>query len=343
MERKDIKGLSREELECALVKNGFARFSSSQVFNWLYKKRVEDVSLMTDLSKKLRADLNQDFCFSSLEIKEKKISKDNTTKFLFRLDDDYLIETVMIPEEKRDTVCVSTQVGCKFKCVFCLSGQNGFKRNLTTAEIINQFLKVQDSIAPKNISNIVFMGVGEPLDNFDNVIKAINIIMDNKGLYLGKRKICISTSGLVPQINKLIELDLGVKLSVSLHSASEAVRSQLMPVNKKYPLSELMKVLREFVKKERSPVTFEYVLIRDLNSSRDDALRLAGLVKGIKCKLNLILYNPSPYFKWQAPSAREIEEFRKTLKDKCIFSTLRKSRGQDIEAACGQLRAQFKD
>jgi len=202
-------------------------------------------------------------------------------------------------------------------------------------------LQVQDAISPKKISNIVFMGVGEPLDNFENVIKAITILMDNKGVYLGKRKICVSTVGIIPKIKELIELHLGIKLSISLHSPNDAVRSEIMPVNVRYSLKELMKVLKEFVKKERFPVTFEYILIKDLNSSKNDALRLAGLVKGIQCKLNLIPYNPSRYFKWQAPSQEEIEEFRNVLKEKGIFSTLRKSRGQDIEGACGQLRAQF--
>ncbi|MCD6539649.1 MAG: 23S rRNA (adenine(2503)-C(2))-methyltransferase RlmN [Candidatus Omnitrophica bacterium] len=337
----DIKSLTREDLEKILFKEGFPKFSPIQVFTWIYRKRVEDFSKMTDLSKKLRKYLSENFYFSRLELKERKISLDTTEKFLFKLKDNSLIETVLIPEGKRNTLCISTQVGCKYKCKFCVSGLRGFKRNLEAPEIINQFLEVEDLISPEKITNIVFMGIGEPLDNFENLIRAIKIFMDNKGIYLGKRKICISTVGITPKIKKLIELSLGVKLSLSLHSAISEKRTKIIPVDKKYPLSEVLTALGEFVKKEKFPVTFEYILIKGFNSSREDAQELVNLSKKIKCKINLIPYNPSPYFDWQPPSEQEVGDFKKILKKEGVFFTLRRPRGKDIEAACGQLRARF--
>lgn len=339
---QDIKDLTQCQLKTILTQEGFPKFSSTQIFGWIYKKRIEDFSLMTDISRNLRNYLKSNFCLSGLKLKSKRVSSDKTIKFLFALKDNSFVETALIPEGKRNTLCLSTQVGCKYKCNFCTSGLNGFMRNLSTSEIINQFLQVQNYISPKKITNVVFMGVGEPLDNFDNLIKAIKIFMDSKGLYLGKRKICISTSGLIPQIRKLTQLGLGVRLSVSLHSADNRVRSCIMPVNKKYPLPDLMKALREFVKKEKFSITFEYILIKNLNSKKEDAVKLANLLKHMDCKVNFILYNPSPHFKWQPPTSHDLEEFNSILKKKGIFFTLRKARGQDIEAGCGQLRAQFK-
>ena len=336
---RDIKELTQKQLKSILTKEGFPGFSSSQIFNWVYKKRTEEFSLMTDLSIKLRDFLSKNFYFSKLDIKERNVSGDKTEKFLFKLKDNSLIETVLIPKQKRNTLCVSTQVGCKFKCAFCASGLSGFKRNLTVSEIINQFLCVLDLIAPRKITNVVFMGVGEPLDNFSNLIKTLDILMDNKGIYLGKRKICVSTVGLIPNIRRFTELNLGVRLSVSLHSADNQVRTQIVPANNKYSLAELIKALREFVNKQKFPITFEYILVKDLNCHKEDALALARLAKSIDCKINLIPYNPSSYFKWQAPPDKEIEEFCKILKDKKVFFTLRKSRGQDIQASCGQLRS----
>ena len=337
----DVKALTRQDLEGLLLEKGFSKFSSTQIFTWVYRKRIEDFSRMTDLSKRLREYLNKNFYFSRLELKKRKVSSDGTEKFLFKLKDGSLIETVLIPEEERNTLCISTQVGCKYKCKFCVSGLDGFKRNLEVSEIINQFLEVKDLIAPKKITNIVFMGIGEPLDNFENLIKAIKIFMDNKGIYLGKRKICISTVGITSQIKELIELSLGVKLSLSLHSAISEKRTKIIPVNKKYPLPEVLTALGEFVKKEKFPVTFEYILIRGFNSSKEDAQELANLSKKIKCKINLIPYNPSPHFNWQPPLEQEVEDFKKILKKKRVFFTLRRPRGKDIEAGCGQLRARF--
>lgn len=339
--KQDIKNLTRRELEGLLVKEGFPKFSSSQIFNWVYKKGIEDFSLMSNLSNRLKRYLTEKLYFSNIKIIKREKSSDGTEKFLFRLRDSSLIESVLIPEPKRNTLCLSSQVGCRFKCAFCVSGDGGFKRNLSVSEIVNQYLEIGRLIKPLSITNIVFMGVGEPLDNYNNVIKAVRIFMDGQGIYLGKRKLCISTSGIIPKIYSLAELGLGVRLSVSLHSAFNSVRNRIMPVNRKYPLPELMKSLKFFIKKEKFPITFEYLLIRGVNSSLKDADKLASLVKPLPCKINLIPYNPSPFFPWQAPLKEEIDGFRNKLKEKGIFFTLRKVRGWDISAACGQLKADF--
>jgi len=339
--REDLKSFSEEELKEIFKNNGFSHYNASQLFAWAYKRRVENFDLMTDLSKDAREFLKKNFIFSSLKIQKKETSKDQTEKFLFGLDDGSTIETVLIHEGIRSTLCVSSQVGCRFKCAFCMSGKEGLKRDLTVSEIINQYLYVADLIAPKKITNIVFMGVGEPLDNFENVLKAIKVLMNSSGVSFVKRRICISTCGLIPQIKKLTDLNLGIKLSISLHSADEENRSKIMPVNKKYPLRELMPALKAFSKKERYPVTFEYVLIKDLNTSKEDAIKLARLLSGMRGKLNLILYNAS-FLKYNPPPKEQIESFTAELKKRGVFFTLRKSKGQDIAAACGQLRASWQ-
>ena len=338
--KKDIKDFTFDELTEIFKKHNLPRYCSKQIFDWIYKKRVEDFNSMTNLSKDVRLFLKNGFYCSFLKIKKEKVSKDKTRKILFGLFDDNYIEAVLIPEDKRLTLCVSSQVGCKYNCSFCMSGKDGFKRNLTASEIVDQLLQASDKIAPKKITNIVFMGIGEPLDNFENVIKAIKILTSPYGVNFSSRRISISTCGLVPQIKNLIDLKLKIKLSISLHAASDGVRNRLMPINKRYPLKDLMQSLRIFAKNERFPIVFEYVLIGGVNSSEDDARRLVKLLHGIRAKLNLIPYNASS-LKWQVPSREEIGKFTEILKKKGIFYTLRKSKGQDIEAACGQLRASY--
>ncbi len=334
----DIKDYTLEEIGQFLKEKGYPEFYSKQIFCWVYKKRVEDFTLMTDISKEARIFLKDFFYFSKPKILKRFISKDGTEKFLFSLDDKNAIESVVIPEGKRLTLCISTQAGCRFGCRFCVSGIGGFKRNLKVSEIVNQFLTINDIIKPRIITNIVFMGIGEPLDNFDNLVKSIEILLSPYGVYFGKKRICISTCGIPPRIRELISLNLRVRLSISLHASCEEKRSLIMPVNKKYPLSEVIKVSKEYAKRTNFPVTFEYILIKDFNCSKEDAFKLAHLIRGINCKVNIIPYNFSPYFKWHSPSIYDINKFREALKKKRIFFTFRKSRGQDIEAACGQLR-----
>jgi len=333
---QNIYNYSLTELRQYLFKEGLPAFCAGQVFDWLYKKRVEDFDGMSNLSKDARCFLKKTFFFGKLACIRRQRSADTTEKYLFRLQDDALIETVLIPEKRRTSVCISTQVGCKFKCSFCASGATGFKRNLETAEIIGQYLWVIDQ--GKIPTNLVFMGIGEPLDNFDNVIKAVRILIDSKGTGFSKRKICISTAGISEPIKQLLRLDLGIKLSVSLHSADNDIRSKLMPINRKYPLKELIAVLKNSGRIQRYPITFEYALIRGLNTRKKDAVLLSQLLHGITYKINLIPLNQA-CANYQSPTPEEIAEFTSTLKKKGIVFTIRKPRGQDIDAACGQLRA----
>lgn len=335
-----LKDFSLEELKSYFKRKKIPAFCAGQIFNWVYKKRVEEFDLMTDLSGERREFLKDNFYFSGLSPVKREISADGAEKFLFKLEDSAVIETVLIPEGKRNTLCLSTQVGCKFKCKFCLSGQGGLKRSLKVSEIINQYLSVRDLISPSKITNVVFMGIGEPLDNFVNVVKAVEILMSPAGLSFRKGGITISTCGLAPEIKELAALNLGVKLSVSLHSADNTVRDKLMPVNKKYPLEELMKAVKQFTKSQKYPVTFEYTLIHNLNTSGKEALGLAKLLRTSKAKVNLIPYNGSrAEYK---PRESEVDIFKNELKKRGVFFTLRKPRGRDIKAACGQLRASYQ-
>ncbi|UCC95752.1 MAG: 23S rRNA (adenine(2503)-C(2))-methyltransferase RlmN [Candidatus Omnitrophota bacterium] len=335
---EDIKNYTIQKLQSVLEENEFAPFCAQQIFGWVYKRRIENFDSMTDISQKARSVLKGAFYFSNLKLAKREVSCDGTEKFLFGLNDRNCIETVLIPQQARTTLCLSTQVGCKFGCVFCLSGKAGFRRNLTASEIINQYLHVQGLIGACKITNIVFMGIGEPLDNFFHTVNAVKIFTEPKGIHFGRRRICISTCGLTPQIEKLEKLNLGVKLSISLHSPDNRIRSELVPINKKYPLQELIRAVKHFHKTQRYPVTFEYALIGGLNTKKEDALALAKLLKGLKYKINLIPLNRMNS-RFQVPSGVEIRDFQRELEKRGVFSTLRKSRGQDINAACGQLRA----
>ncbi|MCX5710911.1 MAG: 23S rRNA (adenine(2503)-C(2))-methyltransferase RlmN [Candidatus Omnitrophica bacterium] len=333
---ESITGLSLGELEHILISWGEQAFRANQVFSWVYKKRVSDFSLMSDLSTSLRNKLKEDFTlFDIKQIKSVK-SKDGTEKFLFVLSDGDLIESVIIPTDDRVTACISTQVGCKYKCSFCASGISGFRRNLTCAEIIQQMLFLNNR---KKITHIVFMGTGEPLDNYDAVLKAIRIINSKESLNIGARRITISTSGVAPGIRKLIGEDLQFELSVSLHSADDAVRSKIMPINKIYPLNILIAACNEYIRKTGRQITFEYVLIKNLNSDIHSCQKLVALIKDLRLvKVNLIPANIVKECRIEPPGRAEIQMFRNHLSKHKIPATLRKSRGEDIEAACGQLR-----
>lgn len=337
---ESIYNFTGKELKDKLTSNGFSGYTAGQVFEWVYKRRVQDFDSMNNLSKRMREFLKKNFSIHKLSLIKKEKSSDRAEKFLFKLEDNLAIEAVLIPAKVRSTLCISTQVGCKFRCLFCASGEMGFKRNLTAGEIINQYLSVSSLKASLKITNIVFMGIGEPLDNFENTIRSINILMDSAGINFSKRRISLSTCGLVPEIKKLAKLKLGIKLSVSLHSADNSIRNKLMPINKKYPIEELIPAIKEFSKESRDPVTFECVLIQGINTSKDDAKKLAKLLNGVNGKANLIPYNGiCPKFK--APDKETVDIFGQELKRRGVFFTLRKSRGQDINAACGQLKAEY--
>jgi len=318
-------------------------YHSKQIFSWIYKKGVTDFSAMSDLSATLRDRLKEEFFISSLNLIKSQRSLDETEKLLFTLKDKNLIEAVSIPTENRVTGCISTQAGCKFACLFCASGQSGFKRNLTCGEIIEQALYLKNKSTAGALTHIVFMGTGEPLDNYDNVLKAVRIINSPESFQIAARRITISTCGIIPGIKKLSAEGLQIELSVSLHAADDQTRAKIMPVDKRYPLKELITACKEYEKKTNRQVTFEYVLIEGLNSSLQSAANLAKMMKGWDCKVNLIPCNPIKELNLEPPEKKETLLFKNYLVKLGINVTLRKSRGQDIEAACGQLRLRYEN
>jgi len=351
---RDFKDLSRDELKSLLKSLGLSAYTADQLFSWVYKRRIEDFSRMSDLSKAARQALPKALSFFSPGIKQQQVSCDGTLKFLLELRDANCVEAVVIPKEKRRALCLSTQVGCKFNCSFCQSGKGGFIRDLSCSEIVGEFLAAQDSIKPEKVSHVIFMGIGEPLDNLASVAKAINIISDNHGIGLGPRRITISTCGLPDKIRELADMDLGIQLCVSLHATNDTMRSKLMPVNKIYPLSQVLAAAKYFAKKDKEPVTFEYVLIDGFNASLADAHALVRLLAQVSAKVNLIPINPVKNFPATWPSnfngasssaasgLAAARIFQKELEKKGLFATIRHSRGADISAACGQLRARAK-
>jgi 23S rRNA (adenine2503-C2)-methyltransferase len=322
-------------------------YRARQITDWLYKKRVNSFTEMTDLPQALRAQLAHDFSFDKIEIVRVLGSADATRKFLFRLSDGNLIESVLIPASPalygspsdRRTICISTQVGCAYGCKFCASGLDGWKRNLRPNEILNQIIAVERE-SGERIDNIVFMGMGEPFANYDNVMGAIQIINAPWGIGIGARHITISTSGLVPQIRKLAEHPLQIRLAVSLHGASDEVRSRIMPVNRKYNLSTLLDACRYFTSRKKQRITFEYILIEEINDSDEQARKLAKYVHVLEAKVNLIPYNNVEGLEWVRPSPDRQKRFLALLRGAGVRATLRREKGDDIAAACGQLRLQ---
>ena len=345
MEKQDIKNFTIEELEKQLVEISEPSYRAGQIFDWLYRKGVLEFSRMQNLPNDLQKRMDAVFYISRPEIAEIAQSADGTEKFLFQLtgrgrspsptQTEY-VETVLIPDRERKTVCLSTQVGCKYKCAFCASGGSGFTRNLTLAEIINQLLFIRFKHNQKP-TNVVFMGMGEPFDNYENLVRAISVINHPKSLGIGARKITVSTCGIIPGIERFQNLGQQVELSVSLHAADEELRSVLMPVSKKYPLKELIPVLADYTKKTGRVITLEYLLVRDINDSVDCAEKLAEMAKSLKAKINLLGYSPVPEKPYQAPEKKDVLLFADRLIRKGVTVTIRKSRGKDIAAACGQL------
>jgi len=338
----DIKNLDLKELEEIIISWGFKPFCAGQIFDWIYKKSVSEFAQMSNLPLDLRKRLNENYALSCLKLAQKQRSKDKTEKFLFQLFDKNFIEAVSIPAKGRVTGCISSQAGCKFNCGFCASGQAGFKRSLERSEIIEQALYLKNLSAVKKLTHIVFMGTGEPLDNYDNVLAAIRLINSPRGLGIGARRITISTCGIIPGIERLAQEKLQVELSVSLHAADNATRDKLMPVNKKYPLAQLIRSCRDYVKKTHRQVTFEYILAKDINSSLPDARGFAIMLKGFDCKVNLIPANPIRELGILPPAASQVKIFQNALIRLGVKVTLRQARGADIDAACGQLRLKYE-
>ena len=336
----DIRDLSLEELSAYLTSASLPPFRAGQIFQWIYQKGAWGFEAMSNLPKELREGLGKEFDLKPNTIAQKLVSGDGTTKFLFDLHDREKIESVLIPTKTRTTACISTQAGCKFGCKFCASGIGGWKRNLTCAEITTQVLHVKEEALKhqRPLSNIVFMGTGEPMDNFDNLMKAIRIINSDQGINIGARHITISTVGVVPKIRQLAQEGLQVELAISLHGYDNPSRDVLMPVNKKYPFDELIAACREYVRKTHRQITFEYILIKDFTCTPHAVASLKKAFKGMICKMNLIPYNPVSEFDHKTPTAQEMMSFKNSLEANGVHATIRTPRGKDVNAACGQLR-----
>jgi 23S rRNA (adenine2503-C2)-methyltransferase len=338
-ERVDLMDFSLEELK-KLVEGGLGErdFRADQIFEWMYRHLVADFDEMTNLSKDLRAKLADVARVSPISFKGAHPSGDGTTKLTFKCDDNAVIETVLIPAENRNTLCVSSQVGCAMGCTFCYTAKMGLKRNLTAAEIVAQVVEARRRMTDEfgRIGNIVFMGMGEPLHNYDNVVRAIHVLTDQMGLDFSKRRVTVSTSGLVPELEKLGE-DTDVQLAVSLNGTEDEQRSELMPVNDRWGIDELLETLKEFPLENRERITFEYVLIKGITDRPEDAQRLVELVRDIPSKVNIIPFNPHPKTPFETPTEERIDQFQQYLIDHNVHVLRRATRGRDSMAACGQL------
>ena len=334
---KNIKEYNLDELKQELISLGEKGYRAEQIFNWLYVEKVKSFDDMTNLSLELREKLKQNYTMCNFEILSKQESSDGTKKYLFDVLDGNAIETVLMQYHHGKTICVSSQIGCKMGCKFCASTGIAFVRGLTSGEIVEQILAVEQDIG-EHISNIVFMGIGEPFDNYDNVMHAIRIINNQKGLNIGARHISISTSGLVPRIYDFANEDLQCTLSISLHATDNTKRSAMMPVNNLYSIEELMEACKYYIAKTNKRISFEYALAKDNNDNLEDAQRLVDLLKGMLCHVNLIPINKIENGKFTKSSNDNIIKFRDYLNDHGIVATIRRELGSDIDAACGQLR-----
>lgn len=319
-------------------------FRATQLLKWIYQENVTDFDQMTNLSKSLRAYLQEHCTITPPEILIEKIASDGTRKWVVEMSCGNRVESVFIPEQKRGTLCVSSQIGCALACTFCSTARQGFNRNLSVAEIIGQLYIAQQRLGQETkITNVVMMGMGEPLLNFNNVVAAMNLMMDDFSYGLSKRRVTISTSGVVPAMNRLNQV-CDVSMAVSLHAANDELRDELVPINQKYPLAELMDACREYAKQgPRKHITFEYVMLDGINDSLNDARALIRLLKRVPSKINLIPFNPFSESNYRCSSAETITRFKDILHKAGIVTTVRKTRGDDIDAACGQLVGKVKD
>lgn len=333
----NLAGLNLNELEDLTSELGASKFRARQIHNWIYLKSVKSIDEMTDLSKKFRDELKKVARVTDVKIKVKQISSDGTIKYLLKYPDGQCVETVLMRFDNRAnlTACISSQVGCAVDCSFCATGKRGFIRNINYKEIIEQVLTIQRDTGLK-VTNIVFMGQGEPLLNLDNVLKAMKIF--NEDFQIGIRRLTISTSGIIPQINKLADLGIHSTLALSLHAPNHEIRSKLMKIENKYPMNELHKALKNYNDKTGHRITVEYLLIKDLNDTVQSAKELAQYLKDIKCNINLIPYNPTEKNDYQRPSNKSIMRFKYLMEHSGKKVTVRLERGADIDAACGQLR-----
>jgi 23S rRNA (adenine2503-C2)-methyltransferase len=337
----DLKDFSPAELREFVASYGKEKYRTLQLLKWLYQKRVSSLDEMTNLPKKLREEWKHFCSISTLTPVRLQSARDGTKKFLFQLEDGNRIESVLIPERDRLTLCVSTQVGCALGCQFCLTGKKGFKRNLKPSEIVNQILAAKKSLAEDQpITNIVLMGMGEPLANYENTLKAIQLVSHSDAFKFSSRRVTLSTVGLLPELERLAAGRVPFRLAVSLNATDDETRSRLMPINRQHPLKKLLDLCRRFPLRPRERITFEFVLLKGINDSVQDAKRLVKLLRGIPSKVNLIPLNEAPGIVFKRPSDEQVREFQEILMAGDLTAIVRSSKGQDISAACGQLQAE---
>ncbi len=339
MEKVDLKNLSPSELNEFLRSFGKERYRSIQILRWLYQKGVQSFDEMTNLSKRFRQELSQASFISTLHPLRVEQAVDGTRKFLFHLEDGNRIESVLIPDKARLTLCLSTQVGCAFGCRFCLTGKIGWKRDLMVSEILNQILAVKRMVPEKSsVTNIVLMGMGEPLANYENTLKAIELMAHPDGFKFSSRRITLSTVGLLPELERLSKEKISFRLAISLNAPDEEGRSHLMPINRRYPLKKILEICRNFPLRPRARITFEYVLLEGINDSSQEAKRLLRILRGIPSKVNLIPLNEAPEIPFKKPAEEKVKEFQKILMEGGLTAIVRNSKGREISAACGQLQ-----
>lgn len=330
-----------KQLEDYFISKGEKKFKAVQVFEWLYQKRVKSFEEMTNIKKEVISYLKKDFKINSLEILTKQEDVD-VIKYLFKLEDNNKIEAVLMKHDYGNSLCVSSQVGCNMGCKFCESGRLKKVRNLNTSEMVLQLLKIEEDLNIR-ISHLVLMGIGEPFDNYENVIKFIDIINTPKGIALGSRHITVSTCGIIPKIKEFIKDGKQVNLAISLHASNDKLRNQLMPISKVYKLEDLMKTIKEYIKQTNRRVTFEYILLKGVNDKYENAVELSKLLKGMNCYVNLIPYNETSHIEFKKSDQNTILKFYDTLKKNNIGVTIRREFGKKVSAACGQLRANYKE
>jgi len=334
----DIFHYSMEQLEQRFIAKGFKKYNAKQVYDWVYKKKVDSFSKMTNLSKKLREYLEEYYTFGTLTVDTRQVSNDGTEKFLFKLSDGNLIETVLMRHNYGNSVCVTTQLGCNIGCSFCASGLQMKKRDLETEEIVLQILEIE-KLTKERVSHIVVMGIGEPFDNYYNTMNFIDIINHPDGLAIGARHITVSTSGIVPQIKEFADRDKQVNLAISLHAPNDKIRTKIMKINIAYNIKEVIDAAKYYVEKTNRRITFEYILLENVNDDIHHADELSNLLRGINCHVNLIRYNSVVEFYYKGSRESRATAFHQQLVKRGINATLRKEQGSDIDAACGQLRS----
>lgn len=338
---KNIYDMTLQDLECYFESKNQKKFKATQTFEWIYKKRVTSFDDMRNVSKETISELKENFSFSRLEIIQKQEDVD-VAKFLFKLDDNQKVEAVLMNHDYGNSLCISTQVGCNMGCSFCESGRLKKVRNLEVHEMVLQILMIEESLNIR-ISHIVLMGIGEPFDNYDNVIKFIDIINSGKGIDIGSRHITVSTCGIVPKIREFMNYDKQVNLAISLHAPNNEIRNKIMNINKAYPIEKIIKVVSEYINKTNRRVTFEYIMLKGVNDSIDCAIELSRLLKGLNCYVNLIPYNETTHIEYKKSSQESIMKFFDTLKKNKINVTIRREFGSKVNAACGQLRSHYEE